>query len=92
MHLKQSDLDQAVRYLEYARDLLQGEPLARMRASREVLDLAIRRLSRRLSPVDFYVGEVASEITVLRNIAGKVDGKPRTDILKAVTILADRSG
>jgi hypothetical protein len=89
MHLKRSDLDQAVRYLEHARDLLQGEPLARMRAIREVLDLAIRRLSAG----DFYVGDdAAAEITVLREIAVKVDGKARTDILKAVAVLRDKSG
>jgi hypothetical protein len=57
-----------------------------MRASRGVLDLAVRRLS----PGDFSVGNAAAEITVLRELAGKVDGKTRTEILKAVTILADR--
>jgi hypothetical protein len=88
MPLKRSDLEQAVRYLEHARELLQGEPLARMRAIRGVLDLAIRRLS----PCDFYAGDAAAEITVLRDIAGKVDGKARTDILKAVAILVDRGG
>jgi hypothetical protein len=87
MHFKRSDLDQAVRYLEHARDLLQAEPLARMRAIREVLDPAIRRLSP-----DLYVGDPAAEITVLREIAVKVDGKARTDILKAVAVLRDKSG
>jgi hypothetical protein len=48
------------------------------RAIRDVLDLAIRRLS----PGDLYAGDAAAEITVLRDIAGKVDGKPRTDILR----------
>jgi hypothetical protein len=57
-----------------------------MRASRGVLDLAVRRLS----PGEFYVGNAAAEITVLREIAGKVDGQTRTDILKAVTILSGR--
>jgi hypothetical protein len=59
-----------------------------MRASRGVLDLAVRRLS----PVDFHAGNAAAEITVLREVAGKVDGKTRTDILKAVAILSDRGG
>jgi len=86
MSLRRSDLDQAVRYLQHARDLLEREPLARMRASRGVLDLAVRRLS----PGEFYVGNAAAEITVLREIAGKVDGQTRTDILKAVTILSGR--
>ena len=83
MSFKRSDLDQAVRYLQHARELLQAEPLTRMRAIRGVLELAIRRLS----PGDFCTGDAAAEITVLRDIAGKVDGKPRTDILKALAIL-----
>ena len=56
-----------------------------MRASRGVLDLAVRRLS----PEDFYPGDAAAEITVLRDVAGKVDGKTRTEILKAVAMLAN---
>jgi hypothetical protein len=86
MSLRRSDLDQALRYLQHARELLEREPLARMRATRGVLDLAVRRLS----PGDFYVGDAAAEITVLRDIAGKVDGATRTDILKAVAILDPR--
>jgi len=43
----------------------------------------------RLSPGDF---SAAAEIRVLRGVAGKVDGAARTDILKAVAILTDRSG
>jgi hypothetical protein len=58
-----------------------------MRASRGVLDLAVRRLS----PGDF-LGDAAAEIRMLREVAAKVDGKTRTDILKAVAILTDRSG
>jgi hypothetical protein len=85
MPLRRSDLDQAVRYLQHARELLEREPLARMRASRGVLDLAVRRLS----PGDF---SAAVEITVLRGVAGKVDGSARTDILKAVALLTDRGG
>jgi hypothetical protein len=89
MHLKRSDLDQAVRYLQHARELLNREPYgARMRAIRDVLDLAIPRLS---------AGDAAAEITalgdiitVIRDLAGKVVGEARTDILKAVAILADR--
>jgi hypothetical protein len=77
MPLKRSDLDQAVRYLKHARGLLEGLPGAKTGATRDVLDLAIRRLS----PGDFYAGNAAAEITVLRHIAGKV---ARTDVLKAV--------
>jgi len=83
---KRSDLDQAVRYLQHARELLETEPGARMRVIREVLRLAMRRLS----PGDFYAGPAADEITLLRDIAGKVVGEVRTNILKAVAILADR--
>jgi hypothetical protein len=86
MPLQRSDLDQAVRYLQHARVLLEGLPGARMRAIRDVMDLAIRRLS----PGDFYAGDAAAEITLLRDIAGKLSGDARTDILKAVAILIDR--
>jgi hypothetical protein len=86
--LKRSDADHAVRYLQHARDLLGREPVAKIRAIRNVIDLAIRRLS----PGDFYVGDATAEITVLRDIATKVAGEARTDVLKAVAILADRSG
>jgi hypothetical protein len=87
MPLRRSDYDQAVRYLQHARTLLEGLPGGRMRAIRDVLDLAIRRLS----PGDFYAGDSAAEITLLRDFAGKVTGDARTDILKAVAILTDRS-
>jgi hypothetical protein len=86
MPLKRSDADQAVRYLQPARGLLEREPGARMRAIRELLRLAIRRLS----PGDFYIGEAAAEITLLRDTANKVTGEACTDILKAVAILTDR--
>jgi hypothetical protein len=86
--LKRSDLEQAVRYLQHARELLEREPGARMRVTREVLRLAMRRLS----PGDFYAGDAAAEITLLRDIAGKVVGEARTDILKAVAILVGRRG
>jgi hypothetical protein len=58
-----------------------------MRVIREVLRLAMRRLS----PGDFYAGDAAAEITLLRDVAGKVVGEARTDVLKAVAILAHRS-
>jgi hypothetical protein len=59
-----------------------------MRVIREVLRLAMRRLS----PGDFYAGDAAAEITLLRDMANKVSGETRTDVLKAVAILTDRSG
>jgi hypothetical protein len=86
--LKRSDIDQSVRYLQHARELLEREPGARMRVIREVLRLAMRRLS----PGDFYAGDAAAEITLLRDIANKIIGEARTDVLKAVAILTDRSG
>jgi hypothetical protein len=86
MPLKRSDLDQAVRYLQHARELLERESNAGMRAIREVLRLAIRRLS----PGDFYAGDAAAEITLLRDIANKVAAEARTDVLKVVAILTDR--
>jgi hypothetical protein len=55
-----------------------------MRVIREVLRLAMRRLC----PGDFYAGDAAAEITLLRDFAGKVVGEVRTDILKAVAILS----
>ena len=88
MPLKRSDLDQAVRYLERALVLLEQQPPAKARTIRELIGLAVQRLS----PCDFYAGDAAAEITVLRDIASKVTGEARIDILKAVAILADRGG
>jgi len=72
MPLLRSDYDQAARHLRHARELLERQPDARTRAIRDVLDLAIRRLS----PGDFHAGDAAAEITVLRDVAGKVSGGP----------------
>jgi hypothetical protein len=48
---------------------------------------------RRLSPGDYFVGDAAAEITVLRGVAGKVlVSDARTEILKVVAVLRDRSG
>jgi hypothetical protein len=88
MPLRRSNYDQAVRYLRHARELLEREPLARTRAVRDALGLAIRRLSAG----DFYAGDATAEVTVLRDIVGKTVGDARTDILKAVAILTDRGG
>jgi hypothetical protein len=55
--------------------------------AREVLQLAVRRLS----PGDHFVGDAAAEITVLRQVADKVPmADARTEILKAVAVLRDR--
>jgi hypothetical protein len=58
-------------------------------STREVLQLAVRRLS----PGDHFVGNAAAEITVLRQVADKVSvADARIAILKAVAVLRDRSG
>jgi len=60
-----------------------------MRSVRQILNLAIRRLS----PGDQFVGDAAPEITVLRDRAGKVPlPDPRTEILEAIDVLRDRRG
>jgi hypothetical protein len=81
-----SDLDQAVRYLEHAQVLLERQPPAKASTIRHLIDLSIRQLS----PGDFYAGNAAAEITVLRDIAGRLTGEARTGVLKAVAILTDR--
>jgi hypothetical protein len=59
-----------------------------MRATCEVLRLAIRRLS----PGDHFVGDAAAEITVLRQAAEILPvADARTEILKAVAVLSDRT-
>jgi hypothetical protein len=61
----------------------------RMRSTCDVLRLAIRRLS----PGGHFVGDAAAEITVLRRAADQMPiADARTEILKAVAILRDRSG
>jgi hypothetical protein len=48
---------------------------------------------RRLSPGDYFVGDAAAEITVLRSVADQVpDADARTEVLKAVAVRRDRSG
>jgi hypothetical protein len=64
------------------RESSSSDSLAPGRAIRDVLDVAIRRLS----PGAFHAGDAAAEITVLRDVAGKVNGETRTDILKVVAI------
>jgi hypothetical protein len=63
--LRRSDYDQAARYLQHACDLLERDAKAQTRVLRDVLDLAIRRLS----PGDDFVGDAAAEITVLSQVA-----------------------
>ena len=89
MALQRTDYDQAARYLKYACETLERETPAQSRSLRGVLELAIRRLS----PGDYFVGDAAAEITVLRDLADKVlVSHARTEILKAVVVLRDRSG
>ena len=88
MSLQRSDYDQAARYLQHACDLMDRQVPGKMRATLDVLRLAIRRLS----PGDHFVGGVAAEITVLRHAADQMPvADARTEILKAVAVLRDRS-
>ena len=86
--LLRTDLDQAARYLKYACELLERQAAGKTVAHRKVLELAVRRLSAG----DNYVGHAPAEITVLRQVAEKVPvAGARTEILKAVAVLRDRS-
>jgi hypothetical protein len=88
MALQRSDYDQAARYLRYACELLERQAAGQSRILREVLELAVRRLS----PGDHFVGDAAAEITVLRQAAQSTPiADARTEILKAVAILRDRA-
>jgi hypothetical protein len=86
--LQRSDYDQAARYLQHANELLARDAEAQTRGLRDILDLAIRRLS----PGDHFVGDAAAESTVLRQAAERAPiADARTEILKAVAVLRDRS-
>jgi 3-deoxy-D-manno-octulosonate 8-phosphate phosphatase KdsC-like HAD superfamily phosphatase len=88
MPLRRSDLDQAARYLRHAGELLERDAPGKTAALRKLLDLAVRRLS----PGDNYVGDAAAEITVLRQVAATVPiADARTEIMKAVAVLRDKS-
>jgi len=88
MILRRSDYDQAARYLQHACALMDSQAPGKMRATCEVLELAIRRLS----PGDHFVGDAAAEITVLSQAADQMPiADARTEILKAVAVLRDRS-
>jgi hypothetical protein len=77
MTLRRSDYDQSARYLQRACDLMESQAPGKMRATCEVLRLTIRRLS----PGDNYVGDAATEISVLRQVAEKVPvADARTEI------------
>jgi hypothetical protein len=80
--LNRSDLDQAVRYLHHARVLLEALRGSRTRALRSVLDLRIGHLS----PGD-YAADAAAEIPALRDVAGKLSGEARTDVLRLLRSL-----
>jgi hypothetical protein len=58
-----SDLDQAVRYLEHARELLGRGPVAQIRTIRGVIDLAIRRLYQRISSMENVCGSKTNQST-----------------------------
>jgi hypothetical protein len=82
----------AKKKLTKAERLVQEQMLSqapgKMRATCDVLRLAIRRLS----PGDNFVGDAAAEITVLRHAAEQVPvACARTEILKEVAVLRDRT-
>ena len=88
MTISQTDLDQAARYLRYAWELLEREAFGEPALLRKTLLVAARRLSQG----DHLIGNAAAEITVLRKIAEKVPvAAARTEILKAVAVLQDKS-
>ena len=88
MTIPQTDLDQAARYLRYAWELLEREAFGEPALLRKTLLVAARRLSQG----DHLIGNAAAEITVLRKIAEKVPmAAARTEILKAVAVLQDKS-
>jgi hypothetical protein len=87
MTISQTDLDQAVRYLRYAWELLEREAFGEPALLRKTLLVAARRLSQG----DHLIGNAAAEITVLCKIAEKVPvAAARTEILKAVALLRDK--
>ena len=88
MSLQRSDSDQAARYLEFAYELLEREVFGKTIVTRDLLQLAVRRLR----PGGHFVDDAAAEITVLRGVADKVPvSHAGTEILKAVAVLRDRS-
>jgi hypothetical protein len=69
-------------------EIMDRQAPGKMRATLEVLRLAIRRLS----PGDHFVGDAAAEVTVLRHAADQLSiADARTEILKAVAVLRDRT-
>lgn len=88
LKLRRSDYDQAARYLQRACELMDSQAPGKMRATYDVLQLAVRRLS----PGDHFVGDAAAELTVLRHAADQIPiADARTEILKAVAVLRDRA-
>jgi hypothetical protein len=74
----------------HACELLERQAFGQTKSirDRDVLQLAVCRLS----PGDHFVGDAAAEITVLRHAADQVPlADARTEILKAVAVLRDRS-
>ena len=86
--LRRSDYDQAARYLQHANEIMERDVAGQTRGLGGVLDLAIRPLS----PGDHFVGDAAAEIAALRQAAERaLSADARTEILKAVAVLRDRS-
>jgi hypothetical protein len=73
MTLHRSDLDQAVRYLKYACELLEREAFGKTAAIRKVLELAVRRLRQAAEKVLIADArtEILKAIAVLRDRVGR---------------------
>ena len=84
MPLERADRDLAMRHLEAAMKHLELRTSPETAAIREVIHLSLRRLS----PGDFYAGDAAPEITLLRHCASRTTAcGARIEILKAVDAL-----
>jgi hypothetical protein len=71
------------------RELIERDAFGKTATLRETLQTVVRRLS----PGDHSSGDAAAEITVLRQVAERVpSAAARTEILKAVAVLRDKSG
>ena len=87
MAVQRADLDRAARYLRRACDLLQRRAFHKTAILRKSLHVAMRRLGAG----DYYL-ESASEVTLLCQVAEKVTvPAARTEILKAVAVIRERS-
>ena len=87
MPLFQRDYDQAARYLERAREILERTPASKARTIRDALSLAVARLSKG----DQLIDNVPAEVTSLTDVSNQItEPEARTEIRKAIAVLRDR--